>query len=276
MSTRGDPLAGPTRPDRVHYQTGVLLGAEDFSAEQTYHRGRLARALAALHGSGTVAGLRVRVEPPVAPGEDPDLPEGREERLLVEPGLALDPLGRMIELPRSACIRLQRWYEDLPGDDRTQGFHGPSGGVVVDVFVRFVACERGLTPAAATGPFDALDAVAPSRLRDAYELELFVRREDDPPLPAPRWPDLAAESDEGARREALHEAILEGSWLGANDPLPEHAAGQAPTDVFLARLVLPATEGPPPERDPEAEVEVDNTSRRFVYGGAGLARWIGV
>ena len=60
MSSRADdPLAGVLAPDRVFYAEGVLLSAADFEAEQAYHRGRLARALAALHGSGTVAGLRV-------------------------------------------------------------------------------------------------------------------------------------------------------------------------------------------------------------------------
>jgi hypothetical protein len=34
------------RPDRPFYDTGVLLGSDDFRDEQTYHRSRLARALA--------------------------------------------------------------------------------------------------------------------------------------------------------------------------------------------------------------------------------------
>ena len=42
---RIDPLKAKQQPpDRVFYATGVLLDAEDFSAEQTYHRAQLARA----------------------------------------------------------------------------------------------------------------------------------------------------------------------------------------------------------------------------------------
>ena len=47
MSTRTDPLMdAELRPDRLHFATGVMLDREDFQAEQLYHRGRLARALA--------------------------------------------------------------------------------------------------------------------------------------------------------------------------------------------------------------------------------------
>ena len=48
-----------TPPDRVSYDEGVLLDALDFRAEQSYHRGRLARVLAYLFGTGTAAGLEV-------------------------------------------------------------------------------------------------------------------------------------------------------------------------------------------------------------------------
>ena len=55
MSTRDgvdDPPRKPTAPDRaklldrVFYATGAMLDATDFTDEQAYHRGRLARALA--------------------------------------------------------------------------------------------------------------------------------------------------------------------------------------------------------------------------------------
>ena len=61
-----DPIATPGPPERVHYEIGTLLGAEDFRDEQSYHRGRLALALSALHGGGTIAGLKV-TRVPAAP-----------------------------------------------------------------------------------------------------------------------------------------------------------------------------------------------------------------
>src|SRR5687767_11486865 len=110
MSTRPDPLEDrDLRPDRLHYATGAMLDREDFQSEQLYHRGRLARALASLHGSGTVAGLRAEVR---SLGET-------EELLNVTPGLAVDRLGRLVEVPRPACLRLGRWMEHLARTDRS-------------------------------------------------------------------------------------------------------------------------------------------------------------
>src|SRR5205823_2635938 len=67
---------------------------------------------------------------------------------------------------------------------------------------------------------------------------------DPPPLPSPAWPVFTR--TDGARRE-LQDAIF-AAWHGRDSsdqggpkPLPEHAVGQDPTSVFLARLVLPAT-----------------------------------
>jgi hypothetical protein len=82
-----DPIETAPPPERVNYATGVLLDAADFRDEQTYHRGRLARALRYLVGFGTIAGLRV--VPPAA--------TDAELELRVEPGLAIDRYGRLIE-----------------------------------------------------------------------------------------------------------------------------------------------------------------------------------
>jgi hypothetical protein len=79
--------------------------------------------------------------------------------------------------------------------------------------------------------------------------------------------------------EAIFDAWREGTEARDRDgpnPLREHAAGQDPTDLFLARLVLPATEGSPPSRTPGEAVAVENGGRTFVYTAAALARWLGV
>ena len=54
-----DPLTGAYTPERVNYATGIMLQADDFEAEQTYHRGRLAQLMRHLMGFGTLAGLKV-------------------------------------------------------------------------------------------------------------------------------------------------------------------------------------------------------------------------
>jgi hypothetical protein len=331
---RTDPLEDrDLRPDRLHYATGALLDREDFLAEQLYHRGRMARALASLHGSGTVAGLRVRVEPL---GED-------EELLRVLPGLAVDRMGRMVEVPRSACLRLGRWLASLDedkvrdavggrGDDSPIALFGPgpddpqhpltdaqkeraealgsaaagtpadagdeeeeegdeepappepewkqwvNGYVVADVFLGFEACERGRTPAFATGPYDALDAVAPSRVRDGYALTLALR--EHAIVPVDPW---AAVSGAGAsgRLRAAERQMMDAGWpdaqaewddRGTMRPGEEHPPGVDPSSVFLARLFIPLAHASV-DRDRGFRVLVNNHLRRFVYPGPALA-WL--
>ena len=333
MSTRTDPLMdAQLRPDRLHFATGVMLDREDFQAEQLYHRGRLARALALLFGTGTVAGLRVEIEPQ---------PDG-DELVRVHPGAAIDRLGRMVEIPRSACMRLGRWLKHLAEEDedalaaaryfpsdkpaegadttartyrdpnpvRTQapeaddlpqspvpGQPGPgpaadrgegegkkaewtawSSYLVADVFLRFAPCERGKTPAFATGPFDALDAVAPSRVRDGYELFLVPRAHTHVPTDA--WRDVSAAGVE-ARARAAQRVVLDRGWKDAvpnrDDrdqlpPLDEHPLGVDPSSVFLARLFVPLN-ADADGRDAAARVLVNNHLRRFAYPGPALA-WL--
>ena len=308
MTTRSDPLTTrPDGPDRVHYATGMLLDARDFEAEQSYHRGRLARALSYANGIGTVAGLGVAWEQQDSEGQLVD-------RVVVEPGMAIDRLGRIIEVTRPACIRLQPWYDSQKPPERlVQSYRNlvhitpdtlrreangqwvieagtteeSIDGVVVDVFVRFVACERGKTPSFASGPFDATDALQPSRLRDGYEVTLHPRVASNPdlPLPDPGWPSFDGATDPAQRQRRLQDAIL-GRWRERSSYWtregiiagPEHFADQDPTAVFLARMVLPASmpladSARPVRHDPAADrVRVDNHLRSFVYTAGALAR----
>ena len=280
MSTQKDPLSKALAPDRVFYATGALLDQEDFTAEQLYHRGRSARALAYLHGTGTVAGLDVNVQ------------TNGEEVLMVSAGMAVDRLGRIIELPRAACLRIGRWFEtqlaDPVGHDRLAnsfrtGTGGQPDGVVVDVFVKFEVCERGKQPAFATGNYDALDAVAPSRLRDGYRLELVIREEDPVPVPDPGFPDLSGMTPEEIKARVIQYKLQEAwkestAWTGPGETLnllPEQVQGQDGTELLLARLLIPATESPL-QRDPNVAIIVDNTLRQFVFSTSELAWLTGV
>jgi len=264
-----DPLEISAPPERVNYAIGVLLDAQDFKDEQTYHRGRLAAALKHLVGFGTVAGLRVN--PPGA--------EDAELEVRVEPGLAIDRHGRLVEVRQPQCIRLARWFAaQSTGALRAAIQRKPrvkmDVAVVVDVFLSANSCARGKTPAFATGPFDALDAVVPSRLAEAHRLELAPRAEGPPdPIPAPRnlWPSA------DAGREVLLQAVL-GSWEAAPttadeslNPLAEHVEGLDPTAVLLARVSIPVTlaanapAGGRPVLKLTERVSVDNALRPFIY-----------
>ena len=294
-----DPLFAQPRADRPAYATGMLLDAQDFSDEQTYHRGRLARALAFLAGGGTLAGLAVTHGPPAT---------GLPEEIRVAPGLAVDRLGRLVEIPRPACLRLARWWTATAqpdgGDALTAARHDnlgrfvsarfaasgavlPARAVVADVFIRFAACEVGLTPSFAAGPFDALNAVATSRLRDAWELLLLPRPAlDDAYSGLPLPPGAAAVGDVGAtaaaRRDAIQDAVL-GSYGGLGRaggsgglaPAPEHPAELDRSAVFLARVLIPVDAATPPART-AAPPLVDNFARRFLPPAALFAQWAGL
>jgi len=275
------------QPDRLFYATGVLLDAQDFQTEQLYHRSRLAQVLRYLGGSGTVAGLEVVWKRRVAPGQtDPSeaggavYPNGRDEEIRVQPGLAIDRLGRLIEVTRSYCIRLDRWVVQNRASLLVQD--SPYSGIVADVFLRFVVRERGRTPAVAAGPFDALDAVTPSRLRDGSELHLVARSEPADQLrtklPTDPWSSIST-LPIADRPAALHRLMFD-AWQGTNarsggdlSPLPEHRPNQPTTDLFLARVILPATLADDGViRTADATVTVENQHRRFIYPIPAIAQ----
>ncbi|MBK6850908.1 MAG: hypothetical protein IPG93_04645 [Burkholderiales bacterium] len=264
-----DSLTTQGVPERVNYATGVLLGAEDFAAEQLYLRSRLGRAFAGLYGQGTVAGLRVSC-PAV---DNPDV------EVFVAPGVALDRLGRLIEIRRTQCIHITRWLaerdakransldriavidavrEDVPGNKR----------LVLDVFARFAICPHGKTPAFAAGPFNATDFVVASRLADAFELTLQLAHtvnhttanpKGELALPRPRsakleamLADMQGITDpvalEAARRLWCMESALD-AWPEASalDPnrlpkLAEHTNEADWDKVLLARVSVPVTQ----------------------------------
>jgi hypothetical protein len=298
-----DPIL-KAESDRLHYATGELLGADDFRDEQTYHRRQLAQTLLFLNGSGTLAGLRV-----VARHRPGKKPEDDEVHLEVRPGLAVDRAGRLIEVPRAACLRLRRWFDyvaaqtvdsSLPdaGDLRT-AFHG--GAVIADIFLAFHACDRGYTPAFASGPFDSLDASQPSRVRDAYELTLAPRPEANPPLASDPWSGVATAAV-ADRAAAARQASLE-AWDTFALPPSDHVgdwhenpAEVDPTAVLLARLRIPAAAAPnatsapiadwsaaawpaPTPASPapiEVTPNVDNNVRNFILPAAAVRRLAGV
>lgn len=274
-----DPLPAALRPDRPYYDTGVLLDREDFTDDQTYHRSRLARGLGYLSGSGTLAGLKATVRQ-----------DGGVTELAVGGGLALDRFGRLIEVPRTWCLRLGPWANAHSGDALRNALGAQ--GVVADLYLRFVACGRGRTPAFAHGASDATDALVPARVRDAFRLELVLRPEarDDPAapnhLPRQRFADLRALAPQ-QRVDAVRAHLLD-AWdpaLARPDGAPlarlqEHGVNVDPSAVFLARVRIPST-GLAPDGRPLldlaafADANIDNESRAFVVPTDMLAAIFG-
>ncbi len=284
--------------DRLNYATGEMLGADDFQAEQLYHRRQLALALRFLYGSGTLAGLKVVVVPGAKDAADPA--NLTEVEVGVKPGLAIDRAGRMIEVPVTVSLRLKRWFSFITdpaatGDPNAiqqleEAYDGTQ--VIADVFLRFHACERGWTPAFASGPFDALDASQPSRIRDAYELKLVLRKSGSPETMFDPWGGLPNNPTQAQVQDAILSA-----WDNLKAPVDVDgdfhevpAELQDPTAIRLARLNMPVVSSGAPASvadldwratswnwtaDPEEDnvTNVDNTARNFIVPPAVLRRY---
>lgn len=88
---------------RNNYFTGKLLTERDLTAEQRYLSDKLRLHHLALHGWGVICGLKVRSHP-----HCPDL------KVIVEPGLAIDPCGRFIRVLKEVEVELPKPIP-LPG-----------------------------------------------------------------------------------------------------------------------------------------------------------------
>lgn len=260
---RAGPLAQLRATERVNYADGRLLDAQDFKDEQAFHSGRLARALKYALGMGTLAGLSASLK---AIGDDLELQ--------VAPGLAIDRLGRLIEVPVTCAIRLARWHRQQdPAALRLA--RRAAGTITADIFLSASDIERSKTPAFAAGPFDALDAVVASRVQEGFALNLLLRGEAAPPAPANAWPKGPSDAEKTA-------AVM-AAWLERADgePMPqllEHLDKQDQTAVLLARVTLPLAAGDDADGRPTlaaltpGSVTIDNNIRPVIFLSG---KWLG-
>jgi hypothetical protein len=257
-----DPLLGWNgRLERLNYQTGMMLDAQDMRDEQTFHRASLALVLRHALGMGTLAGLRVAMKAEPNP----------EAQLNVFPGVAIDRRGRLISLDATQKIRLGLWMAQQPADELASAV--TANILVADVFLSLRPYALQKTPVLASGPQDALDAVAPARLENRAHLELLLRKEAAPiPAPGNAWP-----TDEAARREAVMASVPDqGEALEDTQmpPLREHIIGQDVSAVFLARIRIPVRMGPDKhEIDPASAATLDTGVQRPVIALDG--KWMG-
>ncbi|HTT65130.1 MAG TPA: hypothetical protein VMG35_24935 [Bryobacteraceae bacterium] len=289
MATDDLSLNPPLTPTRVFYSTGRMLGVEDFQADQDYHRGRLARALVQLYGSGTITGLLVQTD------GNPDV---TQLELQVTPGLAIDRVGRIIDVPRTVCIVLNDWLNaqvqawqqqqtnPVPGQpaiaDPNTAIHD-GANLWCDVFASFTPCTRGLTPCFATqDDYDATDAFSANRLLDSFAMQLVLRTDADPLTPADPWRTVATRPAAGATLTAADAAniqsLLMQAAVGPAAASVEYPPGFDPTAVFLARVLIAATPGAAgqgPTWD-LTNISINNNARMFLYPAALLARLAGL
>ena len=227
MTTSSDsPLAASLAADpftslAVHY--GMLLGVADFDVIAANPRGKLRLHQAWQHGKGVNWGYAVSVTPD-------------SSELRVEPGLAVDGLGREVATVAPFCIDVAQWLDE-------QVEAGTVDPVVEDdrricnaqVLLRFRACLSRPVPALGGACQTGTGDVAYSRVLETAELELRPYGNDDDGKPAPP-PDPRGEEF------ALLRALVRDGAVPDDPPVPP--TGWLAAFRAVAARVSAAT-GPP-------------------------------
>lgn len=143
-----------------NYHFGMLLGVEDFRAEQGFHLGQHRRHQRSLHGAGVVAGFGVSFK-------------AAEQEVRVAPGQAVDRCGRDLVLDLAQCVSLPAWWEKHHGDEAFRDVENPRD-VRLDLDVRLGWCACLASPVPAIADPCAGDAadVAYSRVCETVQLGL--------------------------------------------------------------------------------------------------------
>jgi hypothetical protein len=103
--------------------------------------------------------------------------------LVVEPGLAVDPLGRDIWVDRDLCIDIAQlppsFWEQLEAPGEGQAFPGDAERRA-HVVLRFLSCQGEPVPAVTPPCADEADHVAYSRIYERYRVDLEATAPADP------------------------------------------------------------------------------------------------
>lgn len=134
---------------RVNYTLGMVLGAEDFQAEQDYVRQRLNRRNRLLVGTGIASGLQVTVER-----------DATGTRAVIAPGLAFDPNGNEIVVDEPFAQAL------------------PARGTPLLVLLRYRErlCRLVPVPADPSSPEAVMQA---TRIAETFQVELASATSED-------------------------------------------------------------------------------------------------
>lgn len=125
---------------RPNYFTGQMLSADDFTAEQEYHRRKQRLHNLHCHGFGVVQGLEVST-----------VKKNSDWTIVIEPGFAIDSLGNEIQL----CIKMR--------------FPLPKSETAIQVGIRF--SERLCDPVPIVSDATSLSS-QPSRVEEGCEVIL--------------------------------------------------------------------------------------------------------
>jgi hypothetical protein len=149
---------------RVKYSHGLVLGVDEFEQEQRYLLEKDQLHNRSLHGCGTVCGLDVTLEDT----------EG-SWKLIIAPGLAVDPTGKDVHVTQAQCSVLNTWLFKHSEEIAIRLSSSPSspGGVLpLYLVLCYDECETDFVPVP-SGPCQTLDKTSvASRIKDNFKLSL--------------------------------------------------------------------------------------------------------
>jgi hypothetical protein len=158
---------GTLSPDlRVDYQYGMVLGLNEFLQEQVHNLFLDQLHERALHGYGTVTGVQVST---AAASDDPN-----DVVVTVDPGILIDQWGRPVVIRTAQCARIGAWLaaQETANPGTIASHLGPSGELVISVVTSYADCPDDLVPIPGQPCSSSAQLQAPSRLRDAWDIEL--------------------------------------------------------------------------------------------------------
>jgi hypothetical protein len=156
---------------RNTYYTGKFLVTRDFLDEQSYVIGKDRRHNRALHGAGTVCGLKVVPHPN---------PACRDRYVVVEPGVAVDCCGREIVVAEDVVFDLRHAF-----DCWLAASGAADGGTAhrLQLCLRYEECLTENVPVLFDDGCEG-ERCEPNRVRERWRLDLRVDEPVTPPAPA--------------------------------------------------------------------------------------------
>ena len=150
---------------RVNYTFGLVLGVDEFLQEQVYLLEKDHSQYRLAHGYGTVCGLRVQVT------------TGVNLQVQVSSGVAINPQGQEIHVPKLMCAKLNDWL--TANKTALQSvFVGPTPSVLsLCVVLCYRECPADMVPVPGEPCRTQQDTMAASHIAESFELKLCLDRD---------------------------------------------------------------------------------------------------
>ncbi len=143
---------------------GMLLGVHDFQTIDAYHRGKQWLHNAWLHRQGVVWGMKVSIDT-------------ERNEIRVQPGLAIDALGRELFLAKPVCLNLPAWLDKHRDDEAFEGiFERSEDGRIsfsAHAVIQFHPCLARQVPALMEPCEGGSTTTAYSRIIESVEVLLM-------------------------------------------------------------------------------------------------------